>query len=331
MIYAIAQLDKAFSWAFAQAGLPFNPDMARKACGTGLLAGILMVAWAVRMPDQFTATARILPKESKAGVNMSPAASAASAMGLGFGGEDPGLGYLDILRSRRVADQILGEQFTFHEKRWMFGPRVAKAMDLKTWLGVKSLDRASGKLRKLLDVQRDMKSGMITLSVTTQSPDLSARLVREYVSQLEEYLTYHNQTQAGAKAVFVAGRLRIAEAKSKEAEKDFQGFLTVNRNYQTSPDPVVRLMGSRLEADLSMRRLMVSNLNWSLEQALMDEKNDTPILNILDAGQDPDAKSGPPRLLMVISASLGGIALSFGWNRRHWLIKQAFSSFGAKS
>jgi uncharacterized protein involved in exopolysaccharide biosynthesis len=213
----------------------------------------------------------------------------------------------------------------------MFGPRVAKAMDLKTWLGVKSLDRASGKLRKLLDVQRDMKSGMITLSVTTQSPDLSARLVREYVSQLEEYLTYHNQTQAGAKAVFVAGRLRIAEAKSKEAEKDFQGFLTVNRNYQTSPDPVVRLMGSRLEADLSMRRLMVSNLNWSLEQALMDEKNDTPILNILDAGQDPDAKSGPPRLLMVISASLGGIALAFGWNRRHWLIKQAFSSFGAKS
>ena len=48
--------------------------------------------------------------------------------------------------------------------------------------------------------------------------------------------------------------------------------------------------------------IVLTTLTLNYEQALLEEKNDMPILNTLDAGDLPTEKSGPSRSLLMVSA-----------------------------
>jgi uncharacterized protein involved in exopolysaccharide biosynthesis len=67
---------------------------------------------------------------------------------------------------------------------------------------------------------------------------------------------------------------------------------------------VVRLKGTRLEAELRLRTQVVTTLAIAREQALMEEKNDMPILNVLDVGNLPLEKSGPARSQTVVFVAI---------------------------
>ena len=96
-------------------------------------------------------------------------------------------------------------------------------------------------------------------------------------------------------------------------------FLEVNRNYQTSSDPSVRLQGIRLETELRLRQQLITTLAMNREQALLEEKNDIPILNILDPGNLPIHKSRPSRGSTVMSAFLAAFFLVLAWQHRAWI------------
>jgi hypothetical protein len=55
------------------------------------------------------------------------------------------------------------------------------------------------------------------------------------------------------------------------------------------------------------------------EQALLEEKNDIPILNMLDPGNLPIDKSKPSRLAMVLLAMVLVGAGGWTWLNREWV------------
>jgi hypothetical protein len=122
------------------------------------------------------------------------------------------------------------------------------------------------------------------------------------------------------KALFAKERLVEARSELDNAENLFRLFLESNRNYVTSSDPAVRLKGNRLENELKLRTQLVGSLAVSFEQALMEEKNDMPILNVLDAGNLPIEKSRPGRsAIVMLSALLAGSAYGL-WINRIWVL-----------
>jgi uncharacterized protein involved in exopolysaccharide biosynthesis len=106
-----------------------------------------------------------------------------------------------------------------------------------------------------------------------------------------------------------------------EAEGAWRKFLEVNRNYQSISDPATRLNGARLENELRLRQQLVTTLALNREQALLEEKNDIPILNVMDPADLPTEKSGPARSLII----LGVAALVAGacWTVFNWAWVQA--------
>jgi uncharacterized protein involved in exopolysaccharide biosynthesis len=78
-------------------------------------------------------------------------------------------------------------------------------------------------------------------------------------------------------------------------------------------------MGSRLETELKLRQQLVATLAVNREQALIEEKNDMPILNVLDPANLPIQKSKPARLIAVIIGMLGVCAASWLLFNREWL------------
>jgi hypothetical protein len=280
------------------------PDWARglrRPLQLGLAAGILAAIGSLFMPNYYRSEARILPVEGKSALgSLGNLTTAAAALGLSMPGGGEDTNYVDILASRWMREQLLNTRFTFTTRFGRFGRPRPRVATLYEYLRQPNMDRAVREMGGVLMASRDPKTKLLSISVETRSPELSRDVARKACTLLESFVKTKGQTRGGYKALFAEARLKDARDEMGTAEDAFRNFTTGNRNYQTSMDPSIRLKGLRLESELKLRQQLVVTLAINREQALMEEKNDVPILNILDAGNLPVDKSKPPRGLLAM-------------------------------
>lgn len=295
----LASLKKPLQWAFA--------------------TGLLTAAVTLFMPNYYRSEARLLPVESKGlGGNLGGLASAAAAFGVP-GGDSNDANFVDVLNSRWLKEELLRTPFQYHARAWRFGADRPVQGTLYDYLEAKNMDRAVKELGTVLSASRDLKSKVIAISAETKSPELSQLVVQRAGKLLEVFLQEKGRTRGGAKAAFAEARLNDARREMDEAEDTLRRFLEGNRNVQTSGDPAVRLKGTRLETELRLRQQLVTTLALNREQALLEEKNDIPILNVLDEGNLPIDKSKPARSMMVLLAAFLAAGVGWSWLNREWI------------
>ena len=297
----LASLKKPIQWAFA--------------------AGLFTAVVTLFMPNYYRSEARLLPVESKGiGGNLGGLAGAAAAFGVSVpGGDSSDANFVDVLNSRWLKEQLLQTEFQYHTRSWRFGAERVVTGTLYAYVDEKNLDRAVKEVGSVVSASRDLKSKVITLSAETKSPELSQLIVQRAEKLLEVFLQEKGRTRGGAKAAFAEARLAEARREMDEAEDTLRRFLEGNRNVQTSGDPAVRLKGSRLETELRLRQQLVTSIAMNREQALMEEKNDIPILNVLDPGNLPIDKSKPTRSVMILLMTLLVGAGGWVWLNREWV------------
>jgi uncharacterized protein involved in exopolysaccharide biosynthesis len=293
-----------------------------------LAAGLLTALVTLFLPNYYKSEARLLPVESKGlGGNLGGLANAAAAFGVSVpGGDSSDANFVDVLSSRSLKEQLLQTEFQYHLRSWRFGAEHLEKGTLYEYVDQKNMDRAVKDLDKILSAARDLKSKVITISAETKSPELSQQVVQRTEKLLEAFLLDKGRTRGGAKAAFAEARLADARREMDEAEDTLRRFLEGNRNVQTSGDPAVRLKGSRLETELRLRQQLVTTLAMNREQALLEEKNDIPILNVLDPGNLPIEKNRPPRSLIVIAVFVLVSISVFGWSRREQIRSRLLDS-----
>ena len=286
-----------------------------------IAAGLLAAVYSLTMPNLYKSEARLLPVETKGvGGNLGGLASAAAAFGVSVpGGDGSDANFVDVLNSRWLREQLLNTEFRYHVRSWRFGAERAEKKTLYTYLNAQNMDQALRGIGPILSSSRDLKSKVISISAETNSPELSQLITQQAVQLLETFNREKGRTRGGAKAAFAEARLSDARKEMDEAEDAFRRFLEGNRNYLTSSDPAVRLKGSRLETELRLRQQLVTSIAMNREQALLEEKNDIPILNVLDPGNLPIDKSRPARsTLVLLAAMLAGLG-SWTWLNREWV------------
>jgi uncharacterized protein involved in exopolysaccharide biosynthesis len=254
------------------------------------------------------------------GGNLGGLASAAAAFGVNVpGGDSSDANFVDILNSRSLKEYLLQSEFQYHIRSWRFGPERVVHGTLYDFIDEKNKSKALKKLDKYYSASRDIKSKITSVMAETRSPDLSQLMVQKAGAYLETFLKEKGRTRGGAKADFAEARLAEARREMDEAEDDWRRFLEVNRNYQSITDPAVRLKGARLETELRLRQQLVTTLALNREQALLEEKNDIPILNVMDTADLPTDKSLPPRSIIILVATLLAAAGSWTWLNRKWV------------
>ena len=304
------------------------PSSFRKPLFLGLLAGVVAAAFSHSLPNRYRSEARILPADSRSEVSsMGQMAAAAAAFGVVVPGQDSAdVAFVDIVNSRWTAQKILTDNYNFHTKSWYFGRSQEHQESLDHYLKARNPDQGFRKMAGILSAKRDTKTKLLTISAETPSPELSQQIVQKAVGILENFIRVKTQTRGGNKAAFTAERLKEAQMVRDQVEQEFQAFLDVHRNYVTSNEPAVRLKGGRLEATLKLRQQVVTTLTLNYEQALLEEKNDMPILNVLDQGHLPNEKSGPSRSKIVVLAFFLTFAVTWGWVNREWIRDRLFIS-----
>jgi uncharacterized protein involved in exopolysaccharide biosynthesis len=287
----------------------------------GLAAGLLTALVTLFLPNHYTSEARLLPVEAKGlGGNLGGLASAAAAFGVSVpGGDSSDANFVDILNSRSLKEQLLQTEFQFHSRAWRFGEERVEKQSLYDYLDETNRNKALKELDKVYSATRDLKSKVISIKAETKSPELAQVIVQKALAYLETFLKEKGRTRGGAKAAFAEARLAEARREMDEAEDAWRRFLEVNRNYQSISDPAVRLKGVRLETELRLRQQLVTTLAMNREQALLEEKNDIPILNLMDPADLPTEKSKPARSILVLLATMLVCAGSWIWLNREWV------------
>ena len=280
---------------------------------------VLVSAGSLFIPNHYSSDASVLPGDPKAATGSVGALTGLVAAISGSSGGDPSSSYVDILNSRWMADNLLKDTYDFQDHPFMFMPWKSRRMTLEDYLGVANHDKALRQFSDIFSVSHDLKSGLVTIGVETRSPELSKAVTNSALKYLDTFVNENSQSRSKATVVFLTNRLEDAKTLAAQAEDSLYQFATLNRGYHESNDPAVVLKGARLESDLSLRRDLVHTLSQNLEQALINEKDDTPVVNVLDAGNLPIEKHSPHRALLILAAALLAALLQWTWVNREWV------------
>ncbi len=211
-------------------------------------AVILSVVYSLTLKNIYTARATLLPpqKESSGG-----AAALLASMGGGLAGLAGGLGgsadlYLEILKSRSVADAVI------------------KQLDLHTELKSKNADDTRRRLQGVVKFQT-AKNGIITITADYKDPAKAALLANTFVNELQKKSLQLNLTKASTERSFLEKRLTVVKQDLKSAEEEMKSFQEKNKTIKADEQVKVAIEGiARLRAELVTREVQLAALRNSM-------------------------------------------------------------------
>ena len=163
-----------------------------------LVAGIPLIVTAVAaivlllVPARFTATATFAAETETPSVNLPGGlAGLASQLGVGLtGGSTSPRFYAALLRSRTIQDQVLTSHLPDPRILQTAAPDSATLLDIFGVGGgthVARLERGREELNKALSVTTNDETFIVTVSVETHYPALSADVSNRFVEMLEQF------------------------------------------------------------------------------------------------------------------------------------------------
>jgi uncharacterized protein involved in exopolysaccharide biosynthesis len=275
------------------------------------LAGVLigLILWLV-LPAKYRAETTFTADQGRSGISLpSGIAGLAGSLGLSVsggvgGGPSPDF-LISVLASREVLLPLLDSTFTP-----LRGGGAGKPHKLIDLIGAKGgTPRARQedglvRLRKAVTATVDRRSGVLTVSVATRDPDVSAALANDVFSLLNHYSVERLQSEAHYQRVFAEDRLTQARIELADAEQQQLRFLQTNRLFTQSP--VLQLDAARLQRLVQLKQEVVLTLAKSYEESRIAEARATPMLIMVDRAVSPLKQSSPRGFLLAAGGLVAG-------------------------
>ncbi len=276
----------------------------------GFICAVLTAGFSLTIPNKYSAKGTILPggRDSGGGSLLSLAGNipGLDMMGLGIGDNSPSALYPSILMSRQITDKVLKHEYACLKEGENFGG------DLYAYFDMKNRDAAFEKLKSLTSVNYDKKTGIVSVTVTTESPELSAQIANAFISSLDDYNKNQRQTGAGQNKEFIEKRLVEASAELAKAEDSLKSFREQNLDYYRTTDPELLMLHERLIREVEMKNKIYMTLVSEHELASIQAKKETPVVQVLDYAKPPTLKSEPSRSKMTMFGFMAGLMAAFG-------------------
>ncbi len=267
------------------------------------------LAYCLIIPNKYTSQATILPSGGSDGLSELKDLAGGSLADLGLGSmmqasENSSAIFPQVLTSRLLSEQVLQHHFDFRHKG------KSRTLSLADYLDESNTDLALKELNKIVSVDQDRRTGIIMVAVTTDYPELSAAVVKEYLKLLDDYNVNHRQSKARENEKFISKRVEDAATELYLAETNLEQFREQNLNYRTSNDPELLREMSQLERTTAVKETIYLTLVKKHELAKLEAAKDIPIVQVLDHGATPLVKSSPKRSVYLISALFGSVMFS---------------------
>jgi uncharacterized protein involved in exopolysaccharide biosynthesis len=166
-------------------------------------------------------------------------------------------------------------------------------------------DAALRHLRKHVAAQADVRTNIISISVTARYPELSCDLAHALLGALDSMNISFRQEQSRELRQFFESRVADAQSELDTAETALRHFLERNRVTQNSP--LLTFEQARLTRVAELKRAVYTTVVQHFEEAKMQEARNVPVLTVLSPPTVPVRKSGPPRRFIAVAGLLVGL------------------------
>lgn len=278
---------------------------------TMLVMGALAVAFALLRAPSFTTAASFRPQGAEA--TQSQLASLANQFGVnvgGAGGELSPAFYAELLTSREILLRVATTEYEVEGETTLLADLLEIERDTED-LRVKAV--IEWLRESAASVQTGTETGIVTLEVTTEWPELSRQIAERLLAEVSRFNLETRQSQAAEERSFIESRVDNAREDLQEAEDELQQFLQSNRQFEDSPE--LQFQYERLQRAVSLRQQVYTTLVQSFEQARISEVRDTPVMTVL---QPPFMPPGPDErrlklflALGLVLGAMGGTVLAF--------------------
>ena len=271
-----------------------------------LAVAIVSAIVAFTLPPIYEAVTTVIPIRS--------ARNSAALGSLGASLEDLGIRqlssgdqtptYPEIIRSRRLLEQLLPMRFPR-------GPGVAASPLIDVIVprgqGNKRVEVALRSLRSDIDSYIDRRTGILTIKVRSQQPQIAAGIANVLTSRLQEFTLRSMAYEASENRKFIEGRLGETETSLSRAEEQLSTFR--QRNLRIGNSPRLQLEEGRLVRALREQEEVYLTLKRQYELAKIEEHRDVPLLNVLDPAAVPASRAFPHRIRMILLGLTCGFAM----------------------
>ena len=242
-------------------------------------------------------------------------ASQASGIAAQFGikfptnASEPNWVYEDIIKSRTLAKAVLKDRFDtdkFGLQKTLLQILTHGNEQPKTSIDtLESL--AIEKFIGMIDVIEDIKTGIITLYVSSFEPRLSSEISKRLIEQLDNHQRNYNKQKTSDTRKFIEERIVDTEKELMSSEEDLKIFRDRNRRIENSP--ALQLEQQRLIREVTVLTGVFTTLKQQLETTKIEEVKESDYVVILDAPNVPLWRSKPKKKLLVLLTGLFGIGL----------------------
>lgn len=278
------------------------------------LASGFYAGWkSFRSARSYTAEAQFMPK---GGGGQSQLSGIAAQFGVsigGGGGTQSTQFYLDLLESRPLLSPVADKQYTVRTDSGVVTGNLIRIFRINDAKPAVRRAKVINSLKSAIAGTASVKTGVITLAVTSRSPELAQQIAQNVLDQLNVYNLERRLVAAAAERGFVERRVDEASAQLRQAESDLGYFLETNRLYRTSPQ--LTLEFGRLQRAMDMRQAIYTSLMTALETARIEEMRDLPVITVVESPElplDPNKRGGARKAALGLFVGLAvGIALAF--------------------
>ena len=207
----------------------------RRRMVAGILASGMMLSllYALSLGNTYTSTTTLMPPDNASSTSslislLSAAGPVASVGSAALGIKTPGAVFVGILGSRRVEDNLVTRFDLIHRYKRHFTEEACRQLTANT------------------NIQENVKSGIITISVKADDPVLAAKIALGYVEELDNAVTYNSTSAARRERVFLEARLKTIKQDLDDSAQALSQFSAKSKSFDI-PSQGKAMMESELK------------------------------------------------------------------------------------
>lgn len=278
----------------------------------GLVGLVAFGAFAMSEANLYIASGAFAARPSRSAGQVS---EAATHIGLSLGVVDVAqstLFYGELARSNSVLIPVAQRTYTVKtEKGTRSGP-LAEFVGVKSSSPTAAAIIAANKLVDNVAVLTSGRSGVVTLLVTAEDPQIAQQITANILKELDSYSSSMKKQSAVAERKFVELLVTEARQKLSDAENRLASYRQQNRDLSS---PSLRIRDDQLVRDADLAQQEYAGLESSYQQARIEEVRNLSAIRIVDY---PDVPVQPQRreaarktLIGFVTGIFAGIVIAF--------------------
>jgi uncharacterized protein involved in exopolysaccharide biosynthesis len=289
----------------------------------GIVTGVvtlLAIIISLLLPESFKSTAVLLPDTDKSKL---PSASGglsdlAAMAGVNVGGEASVVRlYPTILKGESVLQAVIAAKY--QTKEYPDSVNLIQYWKIKEKNAERDFEVALLNLRTGLDVSLDLKTAVLTMSIETEEPQLSADILNNTIRAADKFIRTKRNTNASEQRKWIDARLVEVKADLSKAENTLKDFREKNRSISGSPQ--LLLDQERLMREVQINSTIYTELKKQYELVKIEEIRTTPIINVMDYARAAAKKEHPKRSIIVLVSMMLAFVGSCGYRiieQKYW-------------